>query len=441
MDILNNREWALVIWFFAFIIYALFSSKMNGMRESFKRLLKGFFAKAIISILALMIIYVGAVVFALFKIGLWETHQLKNTIIWAISVAALSLFKITSIKKERSHFFKDLVINNVKLIAIIQFIVGVYTFGLFIELLIVPASVLLGGMLAMAQTDKEYHFMKNPLNIILVISGNILIFYTIYMLVTNFREFARIQTVYDFYIPPLLTIMYLPFIFIMMMFFSYEGVFGRLQYFIKEPTLRRYAKCKSLLKFHVRIGLLERWASILPTQDTSSKNGIRNSIDRMFKIVSVERNPPLVPYQEGWSPYAAKKFLVNEGLETGYYNPVEKNEWYASSDFIAISDDVLPNKISYYIEGNETTATSLEINVSIYSIKSAFVAHTKLLSSAKALLKTALGVDLSGDMEAAIMKGKNQVFKLGDFIATIKRNDWPKSPVGGYDINFILSHA
>ena len=224
-NILNNREWALVIWVLAFIIFALFSSKMNEVRKGIKELFKAFFARSIISIFAVMIIYIVIVVFALFTVGLWESHQLKNTIIWTISVAALSLFKILSIKKDRTKFFKELAINSVKLVAIIQFIVGVYTFGLVIELLIVPASVLVGGMLAMAQTDKKYHFMKKPLNIILVISGNILIFYTIYMLVTNFREFAEIQTLYDFYIPPLLTIMYLPFIFIMMMFFSYEGVF------------------------------------------------------------------------------------------------------------------------------------------------------------------------------------------------------------------------
>ena len=142
----------------------------------------------------------------------------------------------------------------------------------------------------------------------------------------------------------------------------------------------------------MRISLLERWASILPTQDTSSKNGIRNSIDRMFKIVSVERNPPVVPPQEGWSPYAAKKFLINEGLETGYYQPIGKEEWYASSNFVDISADVLPNKISYDVDGNETIAKSLEIVVSIFSKQSAAMAHSKLLSCAKTLLRAALGI-------------------------------------------------
>ena len=73
------------------------------------------------------------------------------------------------------------------------------------------------------------------------------------MLVTNVGEFARIQAIYDFYMPPLLTIMYLPFIFIMMMFLSYEGSFWQAAIFYKGMTLRRYAKCNSLLKFHCEL--------------------------------------------------------------------------------------------------------------------------------------------------------------------------------------------
>ena len=111
LDILNNREWALVIWFFAFIIFASFSKKMDKVRESMKHLFKAFFVKGIVSIFILMFIYITTVVFALFKIGLWESHQLKNTIIWAFSVGALSLIKITSIK-ENPHFFKNLVLRS-----------------------------------------------------------------------------------------------------------------------------------------------------------------------------------------------------------------------------------------------------------------------------------------------------------------------------------------
>lgn len=438
LDILNNREWALVIWFFAFIIFAAFSKKMDKVRESVKHLFKAFFVKAIVSIFILMIIYIMTVVFVLFKVGLWEFSQLKNTIIWATSVGALSLFKINSIKENR-QFFKDAVLDNLKLIAIVQFVVGVYTFGIFIEILIVPVLVILGAMLALAQTDEKYHLVEKILNGIMVTFGSILILYTIYMLVTNFGEFARIQTIYDFYIPPLLTLLYLPFIFIMMVFTTYEVVFVRLRFLIKEPKLQGFAKIYSIFKFHFRIKLLERWASTLPLQDTSSKTGIKESFDHLFKMLSIERNPPEVTIQEGWSPYAAKQFLLNEGLETGYYHPLGDQEWSSSTNLIDLDDGVLSNKIAYYVDGNETTATSLKVILSIFSKESAVMAHSKLLSSVKTLLRAALSIDTSSDLESAIMSGKNYVKSLGSFTATIEKYDWPQSPIGGYDLKFTLS--
>ena len=224
MGILNNREWALVIWIFVFVIFTLVSPKMGQVRKSFRKVLKAFFVKAIITTLALMIIYITIIILGLAKIGLWESHQLKNTIVWAISVGALSLFRIESAKND-PHFFKNSVLDNLKLIAIIQFVVGVYTFGILVELILVPILAVLGALLAMAQTDEKYHLVKKIFNGILATLGVVFILHTIYMLATNFREFAKAQTIYNFSIPPLLTFLYLPFIFIMMVFTSYELVF------------------------------------------------------------------------------------------------------------------------------------------------------------------------------------------------------------------------
>jgi hypothetical protein len=225
----------------------------------------------------------------------------------------------------------------------------------------------------------------------------------------------------------------------MMVFTTYELVFVRLKFLIKEPKLQRFAKVYSIFKFHFKIKLLERWASTLPFQDTSSKTGIKDSFNRIFKMLSIERNPPEVPIQEGWSPYAAKQFLLNEGLETGYYHPLGNQEWSSSTNLVDLSDDVLSNKIAYYVDGNETTATSLKVILSIFSKESAVMAHSKLLAAVKTLLKAALGIDTSNDLDSAIMKGKNYVKNLGSFTATIEKNNWPQSPIGGYDLKFTLS--
>lgn len=438
MDILNNREWALLIWVIPIAIFILFFQKVDEIRESLKELIQAFFVGSILRTLTLMTIYISFVIYGLFKIGLWELHQLKNTIIWSISVGAVSLLRINSIKAEPS-FFKKVVFDNLKLIVIIQFVLEFYTYSLTVELILTPILITVVGMLTIAQTNPKLHVVEKFLNGVMVIYGGFLVSHSIYMLATNFSEFAQKQTIYDFYIPPLLTFLYFPFLFSYMVFITYETVFSRVHSVIKDLKVRRFAKIYSLLKFHFRFRLLERWANILRHQNTSSKEGIVQSINQIFKMIKTEKNPPEIPSEKGWSPYKAKDFLLKEGVATGYYHPIGEDEWMAISSFIEIDDGIIPNKISYYIVGTEKEAKSLKILLDVQSIKSANQAHAKLLSSVRTLLAASLNLDLPKEIKMAIKKGENQEFKLGHLIANIEKNIWSKKPFIQYNINFVLS--
>jgi hypothetical protein len=438
MDILNNREWALVIWIFASILFVLISPKMDQVRESFLELINNIFVRAIVAPLVLMLIYIAIMVFGLAKLGLWEIPQLKNTIIWTTSVAILSLFRLESAKAD-PNFLKNLVLDNLKLIAIIQFVVGFYVSGLVIELMLVPIMAISSAMVAVSERDKKYHLVGKIFNGFLVALGTILIARTLYMLATNFGDFAKIQTVYDFSVPPLLTCLYLPFIFFMMVFTTYELVDTKLRCLIKNPSVRSYAKMYSMFNFHLNIKMIERWASSLPFQDTSSKEGIKKSVKQVFKLVSVEKNPPKVLSGEGWSPYEAKNFLLSEDIKTGYYHSITPDEWFASSTLIEIGDDLLPNNISYYVEGDETTAKCLKLILNVNQREDAEIAHVKLLSSVKVLLKAALGMDATSEIEAAIISGKNKKLNHGSFVFAVEKNVWPLNSIGGYDIKVTIS--
>jgi hypothetical protein len=202
VDIFNNREIAIGLWLLAISIYVFLSPKMVEVKSSFRHLLSAFFVKQIMSVLGLMIVYITFVIYFLSEMDLWNAEQIKNTVFWCVSVGFMSLFKIESIKKDKS-FFKHSVINNLKLLAILQFIVGVYTFPIWIEILLVPILALIGAMSAIVEGDKKYHQVKTILEYCLSIFGIILIIYTLYMLTTNFSEFGNKKTGYDFFLPPL----------------------------------------------------------------------------------------------------------------------------------------------------------------------------------------------------------------------------------------------
>ncbi|WP_413484720.1 hypothetical protein [Shewanella baltica] len=104
MDILNNREIAVVFWLIVISIFFLSSSKMTKIRNSFKRMLAGLFVRQIISVLSLMVTYMVIIIYWLSELDLWNIEQLKNTVFWCISVGFMSLFQLEKFKMDKSFF-------------------------------------------------------------------------------------------------------------------------------------------------------------------------------------------------------------------------------------------------------------------------------------------------------------------------------------------------
>lgn len=294
MDIFNNREIAVGFWLLVISFYIFLSPKMADVRTSFKHLLSAFFVKQIISVLILMVLYIAFIVYFLYEIGLWNTGQIKNIAFWCVSFGFMSLFNVELIKKDKS-FFKHSVIDNLKLLAILQFVIGVYTFSVWIEILLVPVLVLIGAMLAITENDERHHKVKMLLNYCISIFGIILIVYTLYMLMTNFSDFANENTAYDFFIPPLLTLLYLPFIFLISIYSTYEQVFVRLKFSIDNKLYRNLAKVYAFILFNIRISLLDRWSYHVTRMNIKSHTDLLESFRYVFKISRAEKDPIDIP--------------------------------------------------------------------------------------------------------------------------------------------------
>lgn len=436
LEILNNRELAILFWLTVFCIYFFSSEKMVEARKAFRNLLVGFFAKKIISIIILMIIYVLIIVYNLAEVGLWNVEQLKNTIFWSISVATLSLFKLNTIKKDKS-FFKNSILNNLKILAIIQFIIGVYTFSLLVEIILIPILFLIGAMIAIADSDKKHAQVKRLLEYLLSIFGVIVIVFTVYMLVTNFGEIMKKKTFYDFMVPVLLTFFYLPFIFIMMIYTTYEDVFSRLRFSIKNKMLRNIAMLYSAIAFNIRLDLLERWSRHIFIETVTSHRELIDSFKHIFKVRKAERKIIDVPKEKGWSPYKAKEFLSQEGLVTGHYNKLF-DEWQASS-IMELGKDLIPDNISYYVQGTESIASVLKIKLNINDSSRSNFALNKLLDLSNVLSHACLKIELSDAMKNAILNVQVYNELQGNKRVSVEKETWSENKFGGYGVKFIIS--
>lgn len=438
MDILNNREIAIALWLLAISIYIFSSSKMAEVRNAFKGVMAALFVRQIMSVLCLMVAYMAIVIYWLSDLGLWNFEQLKNTVFWCVSVGFISLFKLEKIKRDK-HFFKHSIIDNLKLLAILQFVVGVYTFTLWVEVLLVPVLVLLGAMLAIAETDRKHHQVKVFLEYCLSSFGLVLIVYTLYMLITNFGEFGKEKTAYDFFVPPLLTLCYLPFVFFMLVYSTYEQVFVRLRFSIQSRFHRYAAKFYAFILFNVRLSLLERWSFQVAKENIESHSDLIDTFKYIFKVRYSEKNPKEVPKEQGWSPYKAKEFLVNEGMSTGFYNKSFEEEWLASSPMEEFSDGIIPDNIAYYVEGSEDVAKVLKLKVNVNDASRTHQACEKLEAMAEALSISSLSLPLSDGMKSAISGCNSYSEKVEDKTIALIVEHWPNHKFNGFDLKLLIS--
>jgi len=255
---LNNRQIAISIWIFIAIIWAVSNSKI---RRSLFQVIKAFFAWKLTISYLLMFTYITAIIVVLRTVGIWKMNHLPITVMWGVFVAFVMFFEFS--KANDPKFFKNAFKNNLKILIILEFVINLYVFDLWIELLIVPSSAILGGMIATSETDKKHEITKKFLNFIMSLMGLLFIGYAGYMVITNFKHFATIKNFESFYFPILFSFTFIPFVYFSALYSGYENLFIRLGSFIDDSSVLKYAKMKTIFAFNLNLWKLNRWSKYI----------------------------------------------------------------------------------------------------------------------------------------------------------------------------------
>lgn len=433
-DVLNNREIAIAIWLVVLIFWVFIKTDVKG---SVRGLLKQFFHYKILIPYLLAVCYSVIGVYILSQIGLWTIAQLKDTILWCIITIIGTMLTVTK-ARENKNYFKDAATENLKLSVIIEFATGVYTFSLLGELILVPFAALVGGMQAYTERKPEYVAVKKVLSGMIVLLGLWTIGYTIYQISVHVREFASLNTLRDFILSPFLALWFLPYLYVISLYMTYETYFITMQSRIKDKRLLHIAKWQTLVRFNVNLDGFERWKNRLFIGSIETKSDIIKSIKEIKRLQRVEKNPPDVDAKLGWSPYAAKDFLFDKGITTKYYMQAYEEKWSASSDYVKLEEDFMGNVLRYYIEGTQTVAKNLHLVLDVHKLANEDKAVNTFLDYAKHLYHNATGTKLPQEISQAIWKKRNYEMKAKDNSLIVKRDDWYNQDK--YTIVFYIQH-
>lgn len=322
IEIFNSREISIGIWLLIVFICSLFKKTF---REFYKNIITIFFSRKIIIPFTLMIIYVIISIYLLSINKLYPENQIKNSVLWFISSASITFFKLSRIKNPKKFFLTALK-DNFKIIILVEFIISFYTFGLIIEIILVPFLFLIIYLKAIAEFKKENQEILPLINFILSTISIITIVFTVYKLYTSNDSFLQNKTFYDFIIPIRLSILIIPFHYFLYKYISFESIYIRTQLTLKNKKLINYGFIKGLISFRFNVSKINRWLFKVNMEQIKTKKEIRDSIFEIKKRILIEKNPPIINKYQGWSPHSIITFLKSKSIRMGDYKECSDDE-------------------------------------------------------------------------------------------------------------------
>lgn len=271
---LTNREISLLFWGGLFVAWAL---SVPGVRKGLGPMLRSLLTPVISVPIVMMIGYVAGIVVTLYRIGLWTPADTKDTILWGIGFAAVTFFETPQITRDPSRL-KTVVVELFGLAVVIEFMIDHFVMRLWLELLLVPFAVMVTVLLVVAERSEEHARVARVLQIMQGILGLSLAVFVISQLVSRFSEVASVDTVKDFALPIILSVLFVPFLYLMALYAGYDEVLRRLGWTIRDRAVRRYARRRTVVLCNVKLGTLATWSKAIARLRFDSKASVDSAV-------------------------------------------------------------------------------------------------------------------------------------------------------------------
>jgi hypothetical protein len=279
-DVINsitNRDLALCFWILVLIAWSFSKAPI---RHALFSLLDAFTNRQILMAFGLAAATTAAYSYLFCLFGIWTLSQLKGTAAWFLFACALSMMDISNLSRN-SSLFRKVALKNFELSILVDFYINMFHAHFLVELIILPIATTLTAMLVLSEKMEEFKPAISPLKTLLAIVGTMWLLFETYKLFTSFREIMNINTARDFALPLLLNLSFLPALFLFAAYTAYDSVFSRIQFIIKDPSLRTFTKIILLLQCQLNYMRLHEWAKSAWHEELTDREKILQSIRKI----------------------------------------------------------------------------------------------------------------------------------------------------------------
>lgn len=243
LEIFSTRELAMGIYVLVFFIYVLCHAK--GRKAWFPVVKIALSPRISVTALILAAIGIGTATYAS-RYSFWNDTYYKDVIMWALFVGWPLCFGAIS-SKEKSYF-RNAIVDNLKLTVLFDCIFSTFTFPLLAEMLIIPTITSIVLIETVAKREEKSKAVAKLMSGLLTAIGFVLFFLTIRTAITEFKMDMTSGMVASLIIPLILSILYVPFAYLLALYAAYEISFLRMKFC--EPDnrwIRLWHRVKALV--------------------------------------------------------------------------------------------------------------------------------------------------------------------------------------------------
>lgn len=385
-DILSTRELALLIW--AAVVGLYLASRAKG-RGALVGLLRAFFDKKLAMLFGSAMAYTVMVVVVLEAFGIWTVGELKTTVLWVFTFAFVTMGEaITS--KDKGKKLSAVARDVVTVTAVILFIAEFYTFPLWIELLFVPLTAIIGGVLALAEREPRHVPVKRIVETLLVLIGLGVLAYSTIMIANNFDDVWTLATLRGFAIPIIMSLAFIPFLYFLILFVVYENALTTLTIQGHSKPMVRYAVFRGIAVLGGNVDLLDRFRVSLNLEQELTRAAIDQRLKELWQAQQRSKNPPVVAIEDGWSPFEACEFLTPHDLKAENYRRLYE-DWWTEAGPKNVGPGLMPGNLMYRLYGTEYAVTKLKLELYATDRGDLAAGQAAFEDAAASLLEGALG--------------------------------------------------
>jgi len=258
-NIFSNREIASIIFFVGIIVFGLLH---KNVRQTIPSLIKSMFAYKLVIVFSLTVILFVISLFLISRYIRITTGDMKDSIVWFFTVGlGLVLGNLNGDKFHKKEIFNNIIIAPIKFSVFLQYLLSTYVFPIYIELILVPVISLIVMCEIFSKGKKQYKTANQFFNRILVIVGLYIIIYVISYAIKDYKHFASAQTLVNYFLPTILTLIFLPFAYLIVIYSKYELQFIRYDR-IKNASLVKYLKLRTILYAKFSLSKIDTLCSV-----------------------------------------------------------------------------------------------------------------------------------------------------------------------------------